>query len=649
VRARDRAARALAEQREFYETLLRESPANIVAFDAEHRYLFFNHDKEKQSDHYPSVLGKTSAESCADRGYSPEVAAIRQHYFDTALRQGTVETWEETTVEPMGPQHWLRSMRPVFNPDGSLRMMVASGVNMTARRHTEARLQQQQQLTEQLTQRLIDTIPNPVYVSDAQGELVFINAAFSELGRQLVQRRELFLQNPRLVPEMQQLRQLRQLVLSSGQEQTVNLDYLLDSGEMHYAQVVMRPLPQPNGSLHVLVVSTDVTDLKQAQRAAVAAAQAQENFLATMSHEIRTPLNGVLGMAGLLAKTPLSPEQARYLEVVQYSGRHLMSLLNDVLDMAKITSGPLEFEQQPFDICDTMEAALRPLALQAAEKGLAFDFAPMRDTCPHPWVIGDAHRLSQILINLVANALKFTERGRITVLGEQVAEAADTITMRFSVADTGIGIAAEQQAHIFERFAQAAADTSRQYGGTGLGLSISRALVLQLDGSFTLESEEGVGSTFAFSVTLPKASPPELAPGTCPNEAIVRGWRVLLVDDNSLNLELAKAVLEQNGLVVDAALNGAAALALFDQHRYEAVLMDIHMPGMNGLEATARIRQHPDPARAATPVLAMTADAFRAQHEGYRAAGMNDCITKPFSEAELLSKLVAARAGDKNC
>ena len=222
-------------------------------------------------------------------------------------------------------------------------------------------------------------------------------------------------------------------------------------------------------------------------------------------------------------------------------------------------------------------------------------------------------------------------------------ETTTHLSVHFHVRDTGPGVPPAVQEGIFDAFAQATTDTTRRYGGTGLGLAISSRLVQQLGGHLVLCNEPGHGSTFGFTLLLAKTSapvalpPPALAPDASP----LRGWRALVVDDNALNRELARAVLEQNGAVVDATASGQQALALFAQHRYDAVLMDVHMPGMDGLEATARIRQHPDPARAATPVLALTANAFPAQHASYRAAGMSEVLAKPFTEAELLAKLAA--------
>ena len=637
VRDRLAAEQALNQQREFYETLLREVPAGIVAFDAEHRYLWANPLTHLHADYDAWMLGKTSAEACALRGYGAVVSAERDRRFAQALREHREVTWEETVPSPEGPRHWLRRMRPVFGPDGNFRIMVASGLDATEHRRAEARVHEQQALT----QHLLDLVPNPIRLSTANGRLLFRNTAQVEIARRTTQRLRQYARDPRQVPELQLTRARLQQVLDTGQEAQFDIAFQLDSGEVRDYQVVMRPLPQPDGTTHVLTVSTDVTDLKQAQRGATQAAKAQEIFLATMSHEIRTPLNGVLGMAGLLAKTPLDPEQQRYLDVVRHSGRYLLAILNDVLDMAKIRAGRLQLETVPVDLAQALRQTAETLAWQAHEKGLTLALEVFEQ--PLPVVQTDPVRLNQVLLNLLGNAIKFTDLGRVTLHAAVRAETADALTVHFSVQDTGPGLSPQVQEHVFDAFAQASSDTTRHYGGTGLGLAISSLLVQQLGGHLVVCSEPDHGSTFSFILALPKAPlpPAHLPQAAKPEVTALHGWRVLLVDDNALNLELATAVLRQNGVTVDAAASGHAAVALFAAHAYHAVLMDVHMPGMNGLEATARIRQHPDPARAATPVLAMTADAFSAQHERYRAASMNDVLTKPFTESELLAKLLA--------
>ena len=263
---------------------------------------------------------------------------------------------------------------------------------------------------------------------------------------------------------------------------------------------------------------------------------------------------------------------------------------------------------------------------QAHQKGLHVAGTALRATCTHPWVLGDPHRLNQILINLVANAIKFTEPGgRIIIIGEQLAETATTLTVRFTVEDTGIGIAPDKQELIFEGFTQAYADTTRRFGGTGLGLSISQALVAELGGQLTLCSVPNQGSTFAFVLTLPKAEGPTPTAqllDTYDNGAL-RGRRLLVVEDNEINRTVARLLLEGWGALVDEAVDGQAGVQQVRDVAlpYELVLMDIQLPGLSGLEATAAIRALPDPARARLPIVALTANAFRADRDQYMAAG----------------------------
>ncbi|RZK53260.1 MAG: response regulator, partial [Hymenobacter sp.] len=439
-------------------------------------------------------------------------------------------------------------------------------------------------------------------------------------------------------------------VLATGEQLETAVSVTLATGEQRHFCTVKRLLVRPDGTRQVLSVSTDITDrlrtereLTQAKHAAEAAVRARENFLANMSHEMRTPLNGVLGMTGQLAKTALTPRQQEFVHTIRHSGQHLLRIINDVLDMAKITSGRLEMEEAAFDLCDSMADALRPLVAQAQEKGIQVVGTRLRTTCSHPWVLGDSMRLNQILMNLVANAVKFTAPGgRIAVAGEQLRETATTLTVRFSVEDNGIGIAPDKQELIFEGFTQAYADTARRFGGTGLGLSISRALVEQLGGALTLSSAPGEGSTFAFVLTLPKAdAPAAAAPADAYDTGALRGRRVLVVEDNEINRTVARLLLEGWGVVVEEAENGTIGVARVRQEApFDVVLMDIQMPGLNGVDATAAIRALPDAARANCPIVALTANAFKADCDRYLATGMDACLAKPFDEEGMYHALV---------
>ena len=656
VTAQRLAEQETREQREYYETILAHLPAVVTVLGPDQRYRFINTYANDSPAERQARLGTTFADRCTAKGLPPELAGNRSRLFERAGRTRQCVTWEEHWPQADGQaaRYWLCYYQPVYNASGALSQMLNFGFDITTRCEAEARTRQSEArvLAQQtFTNLVLNLNPNLIWVRDAQGHTVFENT-----GMQALRYRVQALANTETMEtalnrdDLQAAVLADQQVLRTRESFTTQSSFGLPLGDTRWYQTVRCPLVLADGTVQVLGVSTDITALKAAQHAAEAAATARENFLANMSHEIRTPLNGVLGMTGLLAKTGLNEQQRNYTAIIQHSGRHLLSVVNDVLDMAKITSGNLELDRTAFNICDSMARAVEPLVLQAEEKGIRVTGTRLAETCPHPWVVGDSYRLNQILLNLLSNAIKFTPRGgTVSVGGYLVGETDDTLTTEFRVTDSGIGIPADKLESIFQEFAQAYADTTRQFGGTGLGLSISRALVAQMGGQLTVQSTPGEGSSFAFVTTLPKASAAArlaaLAPVLPVAEAAVRGRRVLVVEDNAVNREVVQLLLEGHGVVVDEAGSGSEALALFEQHRYDVILMDIQMPGMNGLEATARIRAHPDPTRAATPILALTANAFRADAEKYHAAGMNDTLSKPFDETEMLSKLASLIAG----
>jgi PAS domain S-box-containing protein len=387
-------------------------------------------------------------------------------------------------------------------------------------------------------------------------------------------------------------------------------------------------------------------EIAKAKEAAEAASQAKSEFLANMSHEIRTPMNGIIGMTELALDTGLTPYQQDCLSTVRSSAQALLTILNDILDFSKIESRKLVLEQIPFALQDVLHETIKPFVPAAHHKGLAIvgEIAP---DIP-PLLLGDPTRLRQVLTNLIGNAIKFTERGGITVSARHEARADGGSRLHLAVADTGIGIPAGKQTAIFEAFRQADGSTTRRFGGTGLGLAISSTLVQMMESEIRVESTPGQGSTFSFVLDLDRPGDASMvAESTVPAAAIrpaarrhsgtVQVKRVLLAEDNLVNQKVAVGLLSKRGHAVTVAGNGRQAIDALAEQAFDVVLMDVQMPEMGGFEATAIVREREKATGAHAWIVAMTAHAMAGDRARCLAAGMDDYIAKPVSPAELFA------------
>ena len=394
-------------------------------------------------------------------------------------------------------------------------------------------------------------------------------------------------------------------------------------------------------------------EMRQARDDARAANRAKSDFLATMSHEIRTPLNGVIAMADHLLEKTLPSDHREPLEIISKSSEHLLRVINDILDYSKLEAKKVEFEKRPFAVASLVENVVEMFAVQADDKGLRLDvrFAPDLPA----QVSGDAARLRQILLNLVSNAIKFTERGHVCVEVAcrddvpDLAKPEPQARLVFIVRDSGVGMSEEALSHLFTEFWQADNTISRRYGGTGLGLAISRRMAEQMGGGVEVASALGVGSAFTLSVpvtrlaadALPAADREDVEKSSASEN--FAGRRILLTEDNPTNRQIARTILARTGAQIDTAQDGLEAVASARAVAYDLILMDIHMPNMNGIDATRAIRSLPAPYGRA-PIIALSASAFREDQEDCRAAGMNDFLAKPYRGAPL-REIVARHMG----
>lgn len=508
--------------------------------------------------------------------------------------------------------------------------------------------------------RAVENSPASVVITDSTGFIEYVNPKFTEITGYVPH--EAIGRNPRILKAGVQSREFyRELweTILSGREWHGEFCNLKKDGSMYWEHASISPIRDERETItHFVAVKEDITErkrvaeeLERAREAADSASRFKSEFLANTSHEIRTPLNAIIGFSALLINTDLSPRQRDFLCKINNAGEVLLRVINDILDFSKVEAGKLEMELARFRLDETLANVLSLLQQKAAEKMLLVHLNLPPDI-PNR-LVGDPFRLGQVLINLVGNAIKFTEKGSITITVTRLETAAAKVCLQFSVLDTGIGLSAEHLAKLFHPFTQADGSTTRKFGGSGLGLSISKRLVELMGGSIWAESELTVGSGFNFTAWFsigssqdvghlqseergnPLCDYPTAYSGTSESTPDFSKARILLVEDNEINRQLAVELLKPAGAHVEVAVDGAEAIKrVTDSHEsFDLVLMDIQMPDIDGYEATRCIRS--DARFAKLPIIAMTAHAMQEEREKIMAAGMNDHITKPVNSRDM--------------
>ena len=508
---------------------------------------------------------------------------------------------------------------------------------------------------------LIDNVPDFMYVKDAESRFVVANASVAR-SRELKRPEELLGKTdfdfyPRELAEF--CFQDEQNVIRTKQALFNKEEECVDAaGNKSWLLTTKVPLYDKNGQVTGIAgVGRDITKRREAERemqrareAAEAASQAKSEFLANMSHEIRTPLNGVMGMTDLALDTQLTPEQREYLETVKTSSDSLLTVINDILDFSKIEAGKIDLEAVDFNLRDCLELTLKTVAVRADEKGLEL-LCEVAPEVPE-LVRGDSTRLRQVVMNLVGNAIKFTDRGEVALKVQVEAQEGQDRMLRFTVADTGIGIPEEKRELIFAPFSQADTSTTRKYGGTGLGLTISTRLVEMMGGRIWVESEVGRGSQFHFTARLGAADAKEIKVGTIAPPEVLRGVKVLLVDDNQTNRRILEGMLGRWQMHSTSVEDGEEALAQLSAAReagkpFGLILTDMHMPKMNGFTLVERIRTRPELATAT--IMMLTSSGHRGDAARCQELGVAAYLLKPIRQSELreaIARVLGAREQD---
>ena len=608
----------LKKQKKFFENVLNTIPSDTVVFDAEHRYQFVNPIAISDPIVRNWIIGKDDFEYCRHFGKPISLAEERRKHFNKMLSKGDTHSWEEQITDSKGTDKWiLRYLNPVYNSNGSLKMAIGFALDITDQKKSEQKIE--------FLARFPQQNPYPILRIDKDYNFLYDNSSGKELREWLTH--------------------------SSNNKHEKTLNKALESGDLQQYQIKMgeryfilnyAPIPKMG---YVNIYGFDVTvkvereqQLEKAREIANESLIMKEKFLSNMSHEIRTPLNEMNGVIHLLQSTKLNELQREYLDMLGTSSQHLLQLINEILDFSKLEQKKVELKTNPVDLKALINESLDDIRESANDKGLEVH-ADGLDIF-HQKLITNKVRLRQILVNLLTNAVKFTDKGYIKLVCQKLGNQSNKMVFSISIKDTGVGIKNDDLDSIFESFNQISNNNDKLYEGTGLGLSIVKELVHYMNGSIDVKSKLGKGSTFTVKLALPFADEDTKEPTlTSKNtQKSLPGCNVLIVDDHKVNRIIMERILQNWDITVTSAENGKIALEILNHNKVDIVLMDMQMPVMDGIEATKAIRSS-ESLYSDVPIIAMTAAAMPEQKEKCLNSGMNGYISKPYNPDKLFEEL----------
>ncbi|MCX6209100.1 MAG: ATP-binding protein [Bacteroidetes bacterium] len=618
------AYKTLDEQKFFYEEILNKIPADLVVFNSNHEYTFINPNAVKDSELRAWLIGKKDEDYAILKNKPFAQFSQRRLVFLDAKNSKSQKSFEEKILKPNGEEQWmLRIFFPVLNEKNEVDIIIGYGLDITSIKNIQKQIAQNEE-------RYRDVIDNSLAVittHNLKGEILSVNPMVSKVYGY----------------ETEELIGANIINFIPNDDRPTYLKYITDL--LKYKQIsgtIKLILKEETGKEpYVIGFAIDITErvnaekeLEFAKNASEKQAEAMQIFLANMSHEIRTPMNAIVGMGNLLSKTGLNSNQLFYSKTINTAAENLLKILNDILDLSKIKIGKLSIEKIAFDPKEVLARAMSVMMHKAEEKGIAFTNS-FCDTRLSNVLIGDPFRLNQVLLNLVSNAIKFTEKGSVNIDFEVLNQYSKKQHIRITVSDTGIGMSKTFSKNLFQKFTQEDESTTRKYGGTGLGMSICRELVEMMNGKIYAESSKGVGSKFFVEIVLEKGSSDQLSSSSKIGnlDINISDSKILLADDNEVNRLVVTTILNHNGCIIDEAENGIEVLGKLKNNHYDVILMDIQMPLLDGIEATKKIRQ----SNINIPIIALTAFALKGDEEKFLSVGMNDYLVKPFKENDLLN------------